>query len=53
MYVSNLSEEVSGRYCPATGHDWRKPAKIGLFLEVFVKFHTLPYTVFIPNFKRR
>ena len=53
IYISNLSDQLSGRYWPESGHDWKTPAKIGLFLEVFVKFHTLPYTVFIPNFKRR
>ena len=53
MYVSNLSGEVSGRYWPESGQDWKNPAKNGLFLEVFAKFHTLPYMVLTPNFKRR
>ena len=48
-----LSGQLSGRYCPETGQDWKKPAKIGLFLEVFANIHTVLYGVFIPNFKRR
>ena len=36
---------------PDTGR--RKPAKNGLFLEVFGIFHPLPDTIFNPNFKRR
>ena len=31
IYISNLSDQLSGRYCPETGHDWKKPAKISLF----------------------
>ena len=42
-----------GHYCPETGHGWKKPAKIGLFLEVFGMFNSLSDTVFIQNFKRR
>ena len=49
----NLFGEVSGRYCPETGHDWKKTAKNGLFLEVFGIFDPLPDKPFIPNFKRR
>ena len=49
----NLSGQVSGRYCPETGHDWKKPAKNGLFLEVSGKCYTHPYGVSILNFKRR
>ena len=48
----NLSGQVSGRYYPEIRHDWEKPAKNGLFLQVFENFDTLPDIVFIQNFKR-
>ena len=41
IYISNLSDQLSGRYCPETGHDWKKPAKNGIFSEVFGIFDTL------------
>ena len=53
IYIWNLSDQLSGRYCPETGRDWKKPAKNRLFLELFATFHTLSDTVFILNFKRR
>ena len=43
----NLSAQLSGRYWPESGHDWKKPAKNGLFLEVFGIFNALPDEVFI------
>ena len=48
-----MSDQPSGRYWPETGHDWKKPAKNALFLQVFGIFDALPYSLFIPNFKRR
>ena len=47
IYKGNFSDQLSGRYCPKTGHDWKKPAKNGLLLEVFGTFDPLPDTVFI------
>ena len=47
IYFSNLSDQLSGRYCPETGHDWKNPAKNGIFSEVFRIFDTLSDTVAI------
>ena len=41
IYISNLSDQLSGRYWPESGHDWKKPAKNGIFSEVFGIFDTL------------
>ena len=35
---SAMSDQLSGRYWPESGHDWKKPAKNSLFLEDLTPF---------------
>ena len=42
IYISSLSDQLSGRYWPKTGHRWKNMIKNRRFLEVFEKFQDLP-----------
>ena len=53
IYKKNLSAQLSGRYFPEIGHDWKNPAKNSLFLEIFGKFDPFPDKVSIQNFQPR